>query len=412
MFDDNTFFKKIRLKNFLSYGEEGVELECQPLNVFIGPNAAGKSNLIEAFRIMKAAAYDMTEKLNVSEIIRQGGGITEWIWKGKTDNPISSIDVFTKNPKDETFIHYVLMFRRSARNIYELFDETIRIADSNFVDISQDWANNQGRPALKSYIQDSKEMEEISKEPWKFNHARVDELDLSKSILAQRKDPQRFPTVSALVDYFSNVRIYRDINVGLNSPIRQYQPSESDQNFLLEDASNLALVINNLEKDTDTGNLLYEYLKRFYKYFDRITMDFKGGILINLHELNLDGSVSAKRLSDGILHYLCLLAILLHPEPPPVVCIEEPELCMHPKIISTIGELLVNASKRTQLFVTTHSSTLVSALTDYPDSIVVCERDEKGSHLKRLEKERLEKWLELYSSLGTLWRMGEIGGNP
>jgi predicted ATPase len=69
--------------------------------------------------------------------------------------------------------------------------------------------------------------------------------------------------------------------------------------------------------------------------------------------------------------------------------------------------MLLEASQRTQLIVTTHSDTLVSALP--PESVVVCERNEQGSHLRRLDPELLKEWLKEFS-LGHLWRMGEIGG--
>jgi predicted ATPase len=74
-----------------------------------------------------------------------------------------------------------------------------------------------------------------------------------------------------------------------------------------------------------------------------------------------------------------------------------------------LAHLLKSASAETQLIVTTHSDALVSALSDVPDSILVCESDDDGTHLKRLDGEILKEWLEKYS-LGDLWRMGEIGG--
>ncbi|HBL10897.1 MAG TPA: chromosome segregation protein SMC, partial [Cyanobacteria bacterium UBA11162] len=80
---------------------------------------------------------------------------------------------------------------------------------------------------------------------------------------------------------------------------------------------------------------------------------------------------------------------------------------LHPDMMSTIADLLIEASQRTQLIVTTHSEALVSSLP--PESVVVCERDDLGTHLRRLDPERLKKWLEDYS-LGELWSMGEIGG--
>ena len=119
--------------------------------------------------------------------------------------------------------------------------------------------------------------------------------------------------------------------------------------------------------------------------------------------------VPATRLSDGTLRYLSLLAILCHPTPPPVECIEEPELGLHPDILPTIAELLKNASQRTQLIITTRSDALVSALSDTPEAIVVCEPGPDGTQLRRLDRESLSEWLDRYS-LGEIWRMGEIGG--
>ena len=82
---------------------------------------------------------------------------------------------------------------------------------------------------------------------------------------------------------------------------------------------------------------------------------------------------------------------------------------MHPDVLPLIAELLKGASQRTQLFVTTHSDILVSALSDTPENVIVCNRSKSGTYLKRLDKEQLKEWLVKYS-LGDLWRIGEIGG--
>ena len=115
-------------------------------------------------------------------------------------------------------------------------------------------------------------------------------------------------------------------------------------------------------------------------------------------------------MSDGTLRYLCLLAILCHPNPPPLVCLEEPELGLHPDILPKLADLLREASERCQLIVTTHSDTLVDALTDTPESVVICEKESGQTRMKRLDKEELSHWLEKYR-LGELWSSGEIGGN-
>ena len=71
--------------------------------------------------------------------------------------------------------------------------------------------------------------------------------------------------------------------------------------------------------------------------------------------------------------------------------------------------MLVEASDRTQLIVTTHSDILVDALTDQPESVVVAERDDNGTRLERLDAGHLKPWLEKYR-LGELWMNGGIGG--
>jgi predicted ATPase len=120
-------------------------------------------------------------------------------------------------------------------------------------------------------------------------------------------------------------------------------------------------------------------------------------------------TVPATRLSDGTLRYLCLLAMLCHPNPPPLVCIEEPELGLHPDILPTVARLLREASERCQLIVTTHSDVLVDAMTDTPEAVQICEKHEGATVLRRLSAVDLQPWLERYR-LGELWTSGELGG--
>jgi predicted ATPase len=121
--------------------------------------------------------------------------------------------------------------------------------------------------------------------------------------------------------------------------------------------------------------------------------------------------VPATRLSDGTLRFIALLAILLKPESASLICLEEPELGLHPDALAVVAEYLAEASEKTQIVVTTHSDILVSALTDHVESVVVCENQAGSSRFERLSSDKLRFWLEKYQ-LGEIWRMGEIGGNP
>ena len=152
------------------------------------------------------------------------------------------------------------------------------------------------------------------------------------------------------------------------------------------------------------------YLKRLSDRFEDIKLHGEGGrFQLYLQERGL-GRVSATRLSDGTLRFLCLMAVLCDPKPGPLVCIEEPEAGLHPDALALVGDALREASTRTQLIVTTHSDALVDRFTDQPESVVVCERDfDEGTCFRRLSSEKLNEWLEEYT-LGDLWRRGEIGG--
>ena len=119
--------------------------------------------------------------------------------------------------------------------------------------------------------------------------------------------------------------------------------------------------------------------------------------------------IPASRLSDGTLRFLCLLAILCDSDPPPLICIEEPELGLHPDMLPRIADLLVAASERTQLVVTTHSDILVDAMTDHPECVVVFEKHESCTQATRLNGDELSEWLKEYR-LGQLWTRGQIGG--
>jgi predicted ATPase len=230
--------------------------------------------------------------------------------------------------------------------------------------------------------------------------------------LSQRKDPDHYPELDYLGKAISRIALFRDCNLGRESPLRGPQRADLPADFLLEDGRNLGIVLSDLLNRPPTKRRLLDELKRFLEHVEDVTTKpVAGTIETFLHERGLRDSIPSTRLSDGTLRYLFLLIILCHPLPPPLVCIEDPEIALHPDALPRLAELMVEASRKTQLVVTTHSDVLVSALSDIPEAVVICERDDEGSHLRRLERESLNEWLEKYS-LGELWRMGETGGNP
>ncbi len=404
--------RTLRLENFLSYGPEGTEIELQPLNVLIGPNGSGKSNLIEAIGLLKAAPADL------ATAIRSVGGMAELAWKGGEAGTGTStaldlaIEATVSYPAGFTPLRYRMRLAR-GRYHFQLVDEAVENEAKTHP--SQDdvfffYRYQDGRPVLS--VRCEVDAAEDASGGRKKRELKREEINPNLSVLSQRKDPDQYPEITYLGEVLSEICLFRHVNFGHGSPLRGAQAADDPASFLLESGRNLGIVLNDLLSQPPTKRLLLDKLKRFYEHVEDITTKVYAGTVETLfHERGFAESTPSNRLSDGTLLCLRLLAILCHPSPPPMVCIEEPETGLHPAALPMVGELLIEASQRTQLVVTTHSDTLVSEFSSMPEVVVVCERDDWGSHLRRLDADQLKEFLDRYP-LGELWRMGETGGNP
>ncbi len=205
------------------------------------------------------------------------------------------------------------------------------------------------------------------------------------------------------------MKIYREWSFGRETPPRKYQSTALETNFLREDCLNLGLVLNNLHNKPDAKARILEALQTLYPSITDFGVNIEGAqAQVFLHEGRF--SIPATRLSDGTLRFLCLAAILCHPTPPPLICIEEPELGLHPDALPALAKLLREASECTQLIVTTHSDLLVDEFGDDPEAIVTFEKDGETTRMQRLDAGRLNAWLKKYT-LGQMRQSGHIGGN-
>ena len=402
MLGDKRLIQSIKLQNFLSFGPDAEEIELKSLNVLIGPNASGKSNLIEAIGFLRASPIDLGLP------IRDGGGVIEWLWKGSRQTPIAEVNATIYYPEGFMPLRHKISFTMVGQR-FELVDEAVENEHPEYPslpDVRFYYRYFGGHPVLSAYTDQTGKIARSRLE----RKLRREDLALDQSVLSQRKDPDQYPEITYLGNQYSKVKLYREWNLGRYTLPRLPQKADLPDDFLLEDISNLGLVLNNLEHQSGIRSLLLEKLKQFHGSFTDISTKIHGGtVQIFLHEDGLYQPVPATRLSDGTLRYLSLLSILCHPSPPPLVCIEEPELGLHPDILPTVAELLIEASNRMQLIVTTQSDILVDALTETPETILVCEKNDGSTTMRRLKKEDLSEWLKKYA-LGELWRMGEIGG--
>jgi len=385
----NRFLHRIEMSNLLSFGPDGVDLPLLPLNVLIGPNGSGKSNLIEAMSLLRAAPTHLASP------VRDGGGIRDWIWKGRPETP-ASLEVEVNYPLGKFPLRHRIEFKEASQK-FELIDELL---ENSRPDPGQErpfffYHFDRGQPVLS--VRDGRQR----KLSW-------EDVALDESILSQRKDPDQYPEITYLGQMYGRIRLYREWSFGRYTIPRLPQKADQPNEQLEPDSSNLGLVLNRLEREPSVKNSLLENLRQLYPGIDDYGVSIEGGtVQVFFHESGFN--IPATRLSDGTLRYLCLIAVLCHPSPPPLVCIEEPELGLHPDILPTIARLLKAASERTQLVVTTHSDILVDELTEEPESVVICEKIDGQTRMKRLNADNLKEWLKKYK-LGQLWTQGELGG--
>lgn len=383
--------KHIKASNILSFGPDGLDLELKPLNVLIGANGSGKSNFLEVISLIRSLPNDLQMTMS------RGGGVNEWKWKGVdfSEDPFQQgnceIDFTFQHPhpigKLLPPIDYEFEFSIGSNSVY--FSKEI-ISKPHYVE-SDLYAFSHHHRTLKGLPIDDKLFQR------------------NLSILSQLKDPENHVEITALGEELKKIKIYKNWNFGKNTIFRTPQPADLRSDTLEEDFSNLGLFLNNLKLKPNIKKQILHWLSFLYDNLTDFEIKVEGGA-IQLYFIEGDFAIPASRLSDGSLRYLCLLAILLDPNPPGLICIEEPELGLHPDILIKIADLLVEASERTQLIVTTHSDVIVDALTDSPESVLVCEKHQGRTNIRGLDTENIKLWLEDYR-LGELWSRGQIGGN-
>lgn len=373
---------RIGIHGLLSFGGKGQLPQLGPLNVLIGANASGKTNFIEALSILRASTRSLMSPLKAS------GSVLDWFWKGSdAPPPFAVLDVSLSMPSATAKIKHWLKF--------EADEYVARVTGEEI---------SRGRVVFKQVDSSrSRILDEMA-----GTTRSLKSLSQSESVLAQVRDPERYPTLTALQSFYESIQFFRNWSFGPGAPIRRAAAANGRSDLLEDGGANLALVMSRLR--LKAKNEVLDSIRKLYDNAEDFATPTEGGNVHLILEEAGGRQIPAARLSDGTLRYLCLLAILHHPEPPPLVVIEEPELGLHPDLIEHVAELLERASKRTQLIVTTHSRDLVTAMSDHPEQVIVCENRQGQTFMERLSAERLTGFLDKYS-LGELWSIGELGGN-
>ena len=361
----------INPSNILSFGEGQAPIELASLNILVGPNGCGKSNLIECFRLLQSATKAPPAPAH------------DWLWQGQKNHPVLRLEAVVNYPAGSRNLRYWLEFT-STDQVFLLTDERVENEhpDPGHGKSYFYFAYQKGWPVIN--------VKSVRRQ------LKRDDINTELSILAQRKDPDAFPEITWLGDTFGNIRIYQNWTFGSQAVLRLPEKPDLPDGFLAENFENLASILNILCNSPASKAKILGHLGVLMPGATDITVDFlEAGAQIFIKEAGF--VIPASRLSDGTLRFLCLLAILCHPSPPPLICIEEPELGLHPEMMPTLVELLRDAAQRTQLIVTTHSDLLVEEFIAEPGSVITFGKREGQTVTHRLDAEGLEDWLDQFT---------------
>ncbi len=196
------FVNSIQLQNFLSFGYP-AELALGPLNVLIGKNSCGKSNLVEALSLLQALPKDILPP------VRQGGGIREWLWKGTKQPPVAELRLSLNCPAAANPLRYRLSFTEVNQRL-ELVDEAIENLQEpppSDDDIYFYYRYQKGKPVLNVQSLHTDNTQHARRD---FRSLQRDDLDANQSVLSQRKDPDQYPELTCIGSSFSKIRLYRE----------------------------------------------------------------------------------------------------------------------------------------------------------------------------------------------------------
>ncbi len=387
----------LHVSGLLSFGHKGIDLPMRKLNVLIGPNGSGKSNLLEVINLFREAPSPLH---SIAGPIMEDGGIQEWLWKEGSSGdgaPVTAIVacLIASGKKGVSYRHELRL--QNNGGAVDVFSESIGEALAG---------RKKDRPV---FFRTPMGTTLWTKPGGLSRKLRDSRLNRSASILAQVRDPGRYAVMSSIQEKYSSIALYRNWSFGPHAQMRKPVRPDERQDRLARSAQNLAVVVQAM--DARTRKKIITGLQTLYPGIQGIqAKPVAGGSLLLYLEEEGGIEIPASRLSDGTLRFISLLVILHDPKPPPLIAIEEPELGLHPDVLRHVAELLMEASERTQIVVTTHSRQLVDCLQDDPESIIVCEKHDGESVFERLDGKRMKLWLEKYS-LGELWSKGELGGN-
>ena len=355
-------------------------LKLGRINVLVGANGSGKSNLFHALALLQAVSQG-----NLQRYVRRSGG-AEWLLHfGAEETSRIAIEVACADSGIK------------ARYRVELApggDDTLHVSSEQMHSADPD---GPGRSRMQLV--------------WSEN------LDRQESGLFASPAAERPAGVAQLREHLNGWSLYHFHNAGPRSPLRSANQLH-DNRALRPDGSNLAAFLRLLRaKHESSYRLILHTVQLIAPFFEDFALEpeelNKETLRFEWKPVGSDAVFGADALSDASFRFIALTTLLLQPEKfrPSAILLDEPELGLHPAAITLLASLVRQASAKTQIIFATQSSPLLDHF--LPEDVLVADRVNGRTQFSRCadDKERLHEWLEDYS-LGQLWLKNEIGGRP
>jgi predicted ATPase len=379
-----------------------VTIPLGPLNVMIGPNGGGKTNIMDVLALLQEGARG-----NLSDGIARRGGIYSLLHAGGAE----TLEIGVKFPLWET-AREQLAVGISDPLRYEV---ALAPAPGGYVVKSERVQGEDARAAVSDSVALSGLAAALAgaktSGPERSPQPRASELVVSD---VQALTPGKLLDRARYVRFFLDfpTRLYRLPDTRPDAPMRQAQVVRAETE-LKPDSSNLAALLNLLSQ-SDQRRQQYDAIKEelqagFPDEFEDLKFPpahGEGTIMMRwLDKAFPTRSFDTFEISDGTLNFVRLATLIETSGVPTVSCIDEPEVGLHPRLIRLVGEMLQAASRRAQFIVATHSPALVDKLN--PEEVLVVEKVDGATHVRRLESDDLKHWLDKFS-LGELWQTGHL----
>ena len=374
-----------------------------PLNVIIGPNGTGKSNLLRLLELLATSA-----KGRLGKYIQDTGGMDPLVWDGIAEAIRIAVKTSPveegRDPERDSLTYELELQRIGKGSAYRIGRELL----ANYCQMTQ--KKRPGpfkfleRQGLRAVIFDENQKELVAPEETMLEEETL--LSLASGPFTQNRH------IPAYQKQLASWAIYHDVHVDQGAPMRKPAVTRAEK-VVDADGQNLIHVLHTLyntdrqfEEDINTA-----MRAAFSNDFDKLVFppDADQRIQLRLRWKSLKREVSAIDISDGTLRFLFLLTVLASPTPAPLIAIDEPETGLHPSMLPIIAEYAVEASTRAQVILTTHSAQLLDAFTETRPTTTVAKWENGETRLTQLSGEALDYWLDEYS-LGALYASGQLEG--